>query len=80
MADYDELRAELKLLRDELALKMHLASLEVKEEWQELEGKLNEFTARADMDHTAEGVASALTLLGQELKQGYQRIINALRR
>jgi hypothetical protein len=80
MADYDDLREELKVLRDELALKMHLASLEVKDELHGLEEQLKEFTRQADMERTADDVGTALTLLGEELKQGYRRILNALRR
>ena len=80
MADHDDIREELKALRDELSLKMHLASLELKDELQDLEGRLKEFTQQADMEKTADEVGTALTLLGEELKQGYRRILGALRR
>ena len=39
MADIDDLKRELKKLRGEMELKMHLASMEMKQEWAELEGK-----------------------------------------
>ena len=79
MSDFDDLKAELKRARDEIALRLHLASMEAKQEWQELEGKWNDFAARADMDETAEGIGAALKQLGMELKQGYGRLKNALR-
>ena len=55
MVDYDELKLELKKMRDELSLRMHLASMEAKDEWDELEGKWRRFNSQADMGRTAEG-------------------------
>lgn len=79
MADVKHLFDELRQTRDELALRMHLASMEVREEWDELEAQWENFKARADMEQTAEGVGAALTRLGHELKSGYQRLGRALR-
>lgn len=79
MSDYDDLIDDLKRRRDELRVQMHLASKEVQEEWRELEDKLKEFRARAELDKTGEGVGDAMTQLGRELKQGYRRIRDALR-
>ena len=79
MSDFDELIADLKQKRDELRVQMHLASREVQDEWQELEGKMNEFAARAELDKTGEGLGEAFRSLGQELKQGYERIRDAIK-
>ena len=43
MGRLDEISTELKQLRDEIALRIHLASMEVREEWEELEGASCEF-------------------------------------
>ena len=79
MADLNELKQDLKKLRDELDLKMHLASLEIKEEWKELEKKMESFSSRAGLETSREGVGEALHHLGSELKQGYKRLIAAMK-
>lgn len=78
MSRQDDLIEHLKQERDELALKMHLASMELKDEWEALEGKWEEFSSHAGLNKTADGVESALELLGDELKKGYQRLKRAL--
>ena len=79
MSDFDELIADLKQKRDELRVQMHLASKEVQDEWQELEDKMNDFVARAELEKTGEGLGEAFRGLGQELKQGYERIRDAVK-
>ncbi len=79
MADLEDLTVELKKLRDELELKMHLASLDAKQEWNELEGKWEKFSSRAGLEKSADSMNSALELLGQEIKQSYQRLKFALK-
>jgi hypothetical protein len=79
MSEFDELLGELKRTRDELALQLQLASMEAKKEWQELEGRWKDFSARADIDETAEGIGAALKQLGAELKTGYAKFRDALR-
>lgn len=79
MADLYELKRDLKKLRDELELKMHLASQEVKEDWQELEGKWENFSSRAGLDTSAEDVGQAVELLGEEIKRSYKRLRAAIK-
>ncbi len=79
MSDFDDLIDDLKQKRDELRVQMNLASKEVKEEWEELEGRTRKFLARAEIARTGEGVGDALGDLGEELKKGYQRIRDAIR-
>ena len=79
MGEFDDLVADLKQKRDELRLKMHLASKEAQDEWEELEEKMQEFSSRAQLGKTGEGVGDALGKLGQELKLGYKRLRNAIR-
>jgi hypothetical protein len=79
MGHKETFSAELKQLRDEIGLRIHLASMEVREEWDELEGQWENFKARADIDETAEGVGAAIGKLGQELLDGYRRIARAIK-
>ncbi len=78
MADMDSMKQELEQLRDEIKLKMHLASLDAKEEWGGLEKKWDDFNARADLSKAGEDIGSAASLLGEELKQAFIRFKNAL--
>lgn len=79
VTDLDDLWEDLKQKRDELRVQMHLASKEVQEEWEELEGKMNHFSATAKLGDTGEGVGKALGQVGSELKQGYARIKEAIK-
>jgi hypothetical protein len=74
-----ELTQELERLRDELAVRMHLAKAEARDQWEELEKKWEHFRARLEVvgraaGESAEDVGDALELLGSELKRGYARI------
>ncbi len=80
MSDIDDLIEELKQKRDELRVQINLASKEVKDEWAELEGKMNDFVVRAKLRETSEGVGDALGQVGNELKAGYEHIRDALKK
>ena len=79
MGEFDDLVADLKQKRDELRLQIHLASKEAQEEWEELEEKMQEFSSRAELGKTSEGLGGALGKLGEELKLGYKRVRNAIK-
>lgn len=79
MSEFDDLVSDLKRRRDELRVKIHLASKEAQEEWQELEEKMEDFVARAELGKTGEGIGDAVGKLGQELKLGYQRVRDAIK-
>ena len=79
MPEFDEILKDLKQRRDELRVRMHLASRELQDEWEELETKMNDFSRRAGLRETGDGVGKALGSLGKELKAGYQRIHRALK-
>ena len=79
MSEFDDLVDDLKQKRDELRVKIHLASKEAQEEWEELEEKMKEFSSRAELGKTSEGIGDALGKVGEELKLGYQRVRNAIK-
>jgi vacuolar-type H+-ATPase subunit D/Vma8 len=79
MSEFDDLVADLKQKRDELRLQIHLASKEAQEEWEELEEKMQEFSSRAELGRTTDGIGDALGKVGQELKLGYKRIRDAIK-
>lgn len=86
MPDLDDLIEELKQSRDELRVQMNLASREIKDEWEGLEGDLKEFLDKtkdfagdAGLRETGEGVGMALAQVGRELKLGFDRIRDALK-
>lgn len=86
MSEVNELFEELKQKRDELRVQMNLASREVKDEWEDLEekmqefsGKAKEFAGEAGLKETGKGVGHALGELGHEIKLGYARIRDAIK-
>ena len=80
MADIDDILEDLKQRRDELRVQVHLASKDLQDEFEELEGKMKEFSERAQIEATAEGIGDALGGLGHELKLGYERLRDAIKK
>lgn len=85
MTDFDDLLQELRQKRDELRVQIHLASKDIKDDWDELEEKMGEFSnkaarfsADAKLKETGAGLGDALTQVGHELKLGYERIRSAM--
>ena len=76
---YEELLESLKTQRDELSVKMHLANMELQDEWHAIEDKWQHFQSKAvqvekEIGSSSHDVADAFTLLGQELRDSYRRI------
>jgi hypothetical protein len=80
---WDDLIETLKQQRDELRVQMHLASLDAKDEFDELEKKWDQWSAEAKaqakplsavIEDSAKNVGSALDLVLDEVKQSYDRI------
>lgn len=74
---------QLKQLRDELQVKLHLAKADAKDEWSRLENQWQEVkpkleATREEAGRTAESVGAALGLAIDELKKGYERLRNRL--
>ncbi len=77
--ELNKLLDRLATQRDELVVRAHLAKLEAQAEWGELEGKLEQLRAKVAQamevaGDTAEDVAAAARLLGEEIARGYERL------
>ncbi|MDP3010461.1 MAG: hypothetical protein Q8N30_15515 [Methylococcales bacterium] len=77
--DFDNLIDKLKTERDEISLKLHLATMEAKEEfegaeeqWQLIKTKAAEIAD--DSVETSEEFIAKAKIVGDELKETYQRI------
>jgi hypothetical protein len=79
VSDIDDVVKQLKQKRDELRVQANLASREIQDEWQELEGKTEHFLTQAKIGETGEGLGKALGQVGHELKLGYDRIRDAIK-
>ena len=80
----DDVIASTKQEYDEAKLKIHLANMEVKEEWEKLETQWLEFCDRCkradDAAKESEGkVHDALHEVGHELRQAFEKIRHACR-
>lgn len=69
---------DLKTLRDEINLQIHLASKDLQDEWGGLEEKWNEFSSNARLSESADEIGDALGDLGEDLKLAFERIRKAL--
>ena len=79
----DEVISKLKQERDELKLQMHLASMDAKDEYERVSGKVDELTDQYDpvkdaVEESADNVFSALGLVADELKAGFERVRKSL--
>ncbi len=73
----------LKQERDELALKIHLGQKDMTDEWNRLQDRLAQLNERfaplkGAAAESAEGVWESLKLLGEEVKNGFERIRKSL--
>lgn len=69
----------LETERDELKVKLGLAKLEAREEWQELEEKISGLKARmkvvgAEAKDASGEVGAAFDVVAEEVKEGFARI------
>lgn len=77
--EYSDLVETLKAERDEIQLKLHLASMEAKDEFQTLDEKWELVAQKAAeladdaVDVSEEAIAKA-KVIGDELKETYQRL------
>jgi len=79
----EELIGTLKQQRDEIALKIHLATAEAKQEWGKLEDKFQQLNSDYEPLRTAAGesaqkVGASLRQVARELLDSYARIRKSL--
>lgn len=75
--------SDLKRQGDQLRVQVHLGSQELKDEWEKLDDKLSQLNHRFDplkaaIEDTGEEVWESLKLLGDEIKEGFNRIRKSL--
>jgi hypothetical protein len=81
--EFDNLLEKLKVERDELKLKLHLASMEAKEEFEEADKHWDTLKNKAaeiadDSKETSEEFIAKAKIVGEELKEAYSRIAKRL--
>ena len=81
--EFDNLLEKLKSERDEIKLKLHLASLEAKEEFEEADKHWDTLKNKAaeiadDSKETSEEFIAKAKIVGEELKDAYNRISKRL--
>ena len=74
---------ELKQDRDELKVKVHLGKMELQDDWDELNDKLEALIGRFEplkdaIEETSEDVWDSLKLVGSEISSGFRRIRKSL--
>lgn len=77
--ELSDLVETLKTERDEIAVKLHLASLDVKDEFDTLDEKWNLVTQKAaemadDAAEVSEEAVAKAKVVGEELKEAYNRV------
>ncbi len=81
--EFHELTETLKQQRDEIEVRIHLASMEAKEEWQKAEKQWEQFidtlgVITDDTKETGAELVHATKVIGDELKETYKRISERL--
>jgi hypothetical protein len=82
--DLAEVWTKLRQERDELRVKIHLGTMEAKEEWEELEVKWKHLESRAaekkdEVVEASREVGEGVQLVAKELGAAYHRIREGLR-
>lgn len=75
----EQMMKRLETERDELKLKLGLAKLEAREEWQDLEKKMDSLRGRmkvlgSEAKEASGDVGAALDTLGDEIRDGFARL------
>ena len=81
--DLNAILEGLKQQRDSINVQLHLAKAEVRDEWEELEKKMEHLRAKAnsvghETQEVSRDVYEAAKLMAEEIKRGYDRIRKSL--
>lgn len=74
--DLEDTRDDLRRMADEIRVKLHLAGMDAKDAWNEIQPRLEDFEHR--FDTKADEVGEELKALGNEIKQRLLNIKNKL--
>ncbi|MDA0977454.1 MAG: hypothetical protein O3B72_02750 [Proteobacteria bacterium] len=74
--DLDKAVENLKTLRDEIRVQIHLAKAELKDEWEELEPRFEQMEDR--LGSAAEETRQTVNVIAEELAEAYRRIKSRL--
>lgn len=74
--DLQETRDDLRRAADEIKVKLHLAGMDAKDAWNEIQPRIADFEQR--FDAKADDVGEELKALGQEIKQRLANIKSKL--
>ena len=74
--DLEKAVQNLKTLRDEIRVQVHLAKAELKDEWEELEPKFEEMEEK--LGDAAEETRQTVNIIAEELAAAYRRIRDRL--
>lgn len=74
---FDDVRAEVEKMAGEIRVKMHLAGMDAKDKWREIEPQLHELESRAEK--ATEKVSHELEGLAKDLRARMRRLRDDLR-
>ena len=74
--DLEDTRNDLQRMADEIKLKLHLAGMDAKDAWDEIQPRLADFERR--FDEKADEVGDELKALGNDIKQRLLNIKNKI--
>jgi len=69
--DLEDTRNDLRQAADEIRVKLHLAGMDAKDAWEEIQPRIDDFERR--FDEKADEVSEELKALGSDIKQ---RLLN----
>lgn len=78
MKEWDDMLADMKRMRDELRLQLHLAGKEAEDEWDDVVKQWDGFVSKAQLDQSTEEVGEAARKLGLKIKEAYERARKAM--
>lgn len=77
MTDYEDWIAAMRQKRDEMKLKLHLASKDAEDEWDGMVNEWDKFLTTAQFDKSADEVGEAARELGVRMKAAFERMKKA---
>jgi hypothetical protein len=74
--DLEDTRNDLRRMADEIRVKLHLAGMDAKDAWEDIQPRLQDFERR--FDATADEVSDELKALGTDIKKRLLNIKNKI--